>query len=65
MGDNRQYSDIDLGIEGKRRMPVEIKIKLEEEFERSDLPYMIEIVDLSQVSPSFKREALKKTICLN
>ncbi len=60
---NQKYSDIDIGIEGGTLSP-KTKIELEEEFEESDLPYNIEIIDFSSVTESFKQVAKQRIIPL-
>lgn len=65
IGDNRKFSDIDLGIISKRKLPYMLISDLEEAFEESDLPYKVEVVDFSTVSKRFKELALKKIVSLN
>lgn len=55
------YSDIDIGIEGPRRVPRELMVKMEEVLEESDLPVKVDIVDFSRVTPEFSQIA-KKTM---
>lgn len=64
-GTNRKYSDIDLGIMAKNAVPTLIKFDLEEEFDNSDLPYKVDIVDFSKVSDNFRKVALKNVLYLN
>ena len=56
----RKYSDYDIGISGSKPLPETTKFMIEEALEKSDLPYKIDIVDFSLVSPEFKKVALKK-----
>lgn len=65
IGDNRKFSDIDIGIESKRKLPPGIISRLQEAFEVSDLPYMVDVVNFNQVDQQFKNLALKKIIKLN
>ena len=62
-GTSQKYSDIDIGIEGKA-LSSRTKIELEEEFDRSDLPYNIELVDFSTVKESFRQVAKQRIIPL-
>ncbi len=64
-GTNRKFSDIDLGIEPKSELPIMTKIDLEDEFDQSDLPYRVDIVDFNNVSENFKKVAMKKVLYLN
>ena len=65
LGDNRKFSDVDLGIISKRKIPYMLISDLEEALEESDIPYKVEIVDFSTVSKRFKNLALKKIVSLN
>ena len=60
-GRAKKYSDYDIGIWGKRRLPSEIKVFIEEALENSDLPVKVDIVDFSLVSSGFRKIALSKT----
>ncbi|MEW6007899.1 MAG: nucleotidyltransferase domain-containing protein [bacterium] len=58
-GNNFPRSDIDIGIEGAKEVPIEIKFKIEEDIERLPTLYRFEFVDFKKVSNDFKKEALK------
>lgn len=58
-GDNFPRADIDLGVEGPKKIPASVKIKIGEELEKLPLLYKIDLVDFKSVSEKFKREALK------
>jgi len=62
-GSDEPYSDIDIGIEGA---PLSAKtlIELQEEFEESDLPFRVDIVDFSTVNDKFKQVAKQHIISL-
>jgi uncharacterized protein len=64
MDNNRQYSDIDLGIQGK--MPVEPwkMAKIADDLDKSMLPYKTDLVDFSISSPEFVKIAKTKLIYL-
>ncbi len=59
-GKAQKYSDYDVGIRGKKSLPSKIKVLIEEALEESDLPYKVDIIDFSLVSPNFKKVALSK-----
>jgi len=59
-GKNFPRSDIDIGIEGPKEIPAEIKIKIEEEIENLPTLYKFDIVDFSEVSKDFKEVAKKE-----
>lgn len=65
LGFAHRYSDIDIGIIGKKKIPANILSQIDEMLEESDLPYIVEVVDFSNVSKEFKNLALKKIIPLN
>lgn len=58
-GKNFPRSDIDIGVLGKEPIPIEIKFKIEEELEELPTLYKFDLVDFSEVSKDFKKEALK------
>lgn len=60
--DQRRSSDVDIGLipDGKLN-PKKIAL-LKEKAEELNIPYKIEIVDFSQVSPDFKKEAMKGAV---
>ena len=64
-GKTRKFSDFDIGIVSKRRIPGEILVQIEELFEESDFPYTVDLVDFSLVSERFRNIALKRIIRLN
>jgi predicted nucleotidyltransferase len=54
-------SDIDIGIVLKKNMGSDKKIALlKEKIENSNIPYKVDVVDLSQVSESFRKQILKE-----
>jgi predicted nucleotidyltransferase len=54
-------SDIDIGIVLKKNMGSDKKIALlREKIENSNIPYKVDVVDLSQVSESFRKQILKE-----
>lgn len=63
-GENRQWSDIDLGILSKEKIPGHVMIKIEGEFENSQIPYKIDLIDFQTVSDQFRKIALKKVVYL-
>ena len=62
-GLHEEYSDIDLGIEGKP-LDAKTKIELEEAFEESDLPFSVDLVDFSTVNNKFRQIAKQQIITL-
>jgi uncharacterized protein len=58
-GDNFPSSDIDIGIEGPVGLTAAKKLQIQEELENIKILYKIDLVDFNQVTPEFKKEALK------
>ena len=60
-GDNFPRADIDIGILGKKPIPIEIKFQIVEELEKIPTLYKFDLVDFSDplVSENFKSEVLK------
>lgn len=58
----KNFSDIDLLY--FEEIPNDIIIKLEEEFEESDLPYKVDLVNYNKCDDNFKRIIGDKYICL-
>jgi predicted nucleotidyltransferase len=61
-GTNRPFSDVDLGIMGPQPVSNLILSDIEEDLENSDLPYLVDVVDFTQVSDKFKNVALSATM---
>ena len=51
----RDSSDLDLALEGDSTLDYDTIMKLEMAFEVSSLPYKVDVIDLDQVSDSFRR----------
>jgi len=63
--DNFPRSDIDIGILGPGKVPVDLKLKIQEELDKLPLLYKIEIVDFYQVTDKFKNLALQSRELIN
>ena len=48
-------SDLDLAIEGKEKISFEQISQLSSEFEESDLPYPVDIVDMLAIDENFRK----------
>jgi len=58
-GKNFPRADIDIGIKGPKPISPEIKFKIEEAIEELPTLYKFDLVDFSEVSADFEKEALK------
>lgn len=63
-GRARKWSDIDVGIAGKQRVPLSALGLINEALEKSHLPFKVDVVDFSRVPEDFKTEALKEAVKL-
>ncbi|MEI6462100.1 MAG: nucleotidyltransferase domain-containing protein [bacterium] len=61
IGNYKKYSDYDIGIEGKK-LDLLKQSYIEEEFENSNFPYTVDIVDFNQVTDRFRNIAKTKII---
>lgn len=61
-GDHLKTSDIDIGILFRDKTNKKKLILLREKVENSNIPYKVDVVDLSQTSREFREKALKEGI---
>lgn len=57
-GKESTFSDIDIGIQGNRRVPGHIMQEIKGALEDSPIPYKIDVVDFVTVNDRFKKVAL-------
>lgn len=58
-------SDIDIGIEGKKPVDLLTISNLKSDFEDSNIPETVDVVDFCRVSDKFKQVAMQHIILLN
>lgn len=58
-GEARKWSDWDIGIKGKDRLPLLTMFQIKDDLENSNIPYRVDVVDLNRTSDKFKKIALK------
>ena len=61
-GGARRYSDLDLALEWGRPLDVDLMGLIAEALSESDLPYKVDLVDLTLVDPAFKARVLRDCI---
>jgi len=61
-GDNHPAADVDIGIIPSGELDNTRIALLHEKIEALNIPYKVEVVNLAEVSKSFKKEALKQVI---
>ncbi len=59
-GTIKKYSDLDLVIVGKEKLLDNILFSLKEDFQESDLPFRVEILDWNAASKEFQKIIEKK-----
>lgn len=61
-GDATRLSDIDVAIETHPRLPPGTLARLRERLEESHVPYRVEVVDLDDLDPGFRRRVLAEGV---
>lgn len=61
-GSARRYSDLDLALETAVALPLPVIFDLQEDFSTSDLPFSVDIVDMSRVSHEFRQKVLSHSL---
>jgi type I restriction enzyme S subunit len=51
----KDYSDLDVAIVGKERIPGETLAAVREAFEESDLPFRVDVLDWRAITPEFRK----------
>jgi len=59
-GTPKSYSDLDLVIIGKEKIPLETMIDLKDAFSESDLVFRVDILDWQRISPEFRKVIERK-----
>ncbi len=54
-GTAKSYSDLDLVIIDRQKMPLGIFYKIKDAFEESTLPYRVDVLDWHRISPDFRK----------
>ena len=63
-GQNRPFSDLDVGILGPEPLPSQTYIELVDALENSDIPYRVDLVDFASAADTFKQKAIVRAIGL-
>jgi uncharacterized protein len=61
-GEATPCSDIDLAVESRTPLPAGLLARLREQLEESHVPYRIEVVDLGDADPVFRRRIREEGI---
>ena len=60
--DSSMFSDVDIGVIPREKIKEKKFTLAREKIESLNIPYKVELVNFSEVSPDFKKEALKEVI---
>ena len=63
-GTQLKFSDVDLVIMGKDKVPGYILENVREAMEKSRVPYRVDVVDLNSLSQTFRENVLNEVIWL-
>ena len=63
-GTAQRFSDVDLGFIGSQPLPWKVKTALWEALDDSNIPYVVDIVDLQSASPELRELAEKEMVQL-
>jgi hypothetical protein len=61
-GEERSSSDIDLAVDYDQILPSGTLARLKAAYEESNIPYTIDLVDLTQTDPEFKEKVEKEGV---
>jgi amidophosphoribosyltransferase len=53
-GKARRRSDLDLAVGGNEPLSLRVRTELAEDFDQSDLPYRVDVIDLATITPEFR-----------
>jgi len=59
VGEYTVGSDVDIALDGKEAIDHTLIIRLKEKLEESTIPYKVDIIDLSLVTDTFRKQVLK------
>jgi uncharacterized protein len=60
----RQFSDLDIGLEGKQVLGYEQKANLKLAFSESNLPFVVDVVELATCSSAFAQAIATERVLL-
>ncbi len=61
-GNASPRSDVDIGILPEKKLALGSIGELKEKIENLNIPYSVDLVDLSEAGPDFRREALRGAV---
>lgn len=64
-GKARRRSDLDLAVGGDEPLSLRTRSQLAEDFDQSDLPYRVDVVDLADITPEFRQRIERDFILIH
>lgn len=63
----KPYSDLDIALEGlnNQAIPLELLYKIQDEFEYSELPWKVDVIDLNTIDQNFRNIIDRDKILFN
>jgi predicted nucleotidyltransferase len=58
-GSAKDYSDLDLVVLGKEKLPQKQYYQLQEAFQESELPIRVDVLDWHRITPAFRKNIKK------
>lgn len=62
--DHKKYSDLDLLLIDKEKIPREVLFAMQDDFAESDLPFRVDLVDINRISAEFRKMIVKDAVPL-
>ncbi len=53
-GDARRWSDVDVAVHARKRLPGSLLSEIREDLEESTVPYTVDVVDLAEAGAQFR-----------
>ena len=63
-GGTKPYSDLDLVIVAKEKIPQEVLMALKDAFQESSLSFRVDVLDWQRISPEFREVIARKYIVI-
>jgi len=59
-GTAKPFSDLDLAVMGDKPLPLKMRVRLEEAFAESELPWKVDVLDWAQTDTEFREKFCKE-----
>ncbi|KUO49286.1 MAG: hypothetical protein APF76_15900 [Desulfitibacter sp. BRH_c19] len=58
-GNTHEHSDLDIALRGPDKIDLLLLADIKDEFQNSDLPFRVDIIDFNRISPEFQKVILE------